>query len=177
MSIYEHQFGFKIQRQQMDRHWKTGYQAADRPPMDRGPSAVSGTRQSGWECRLSELNRPRTVRRPCADRPRQAIKIGQRPQTCYFTPCISSLALHSQKGSPLSFARGWRGQVTHSPTACEKFIQHVVLTVFHNLMDFIKSLHFWDYSDFLSDLELSHSFTNLIGGIVSSTHYECCAKF
>jgi hypothetical protein len=66
---------------------------------------------------------------------------------------------------------------TDSPTACERFNQHVVLTVFHNLMDFIKSLHFWDYSDFLSDLELSHSFTNLIGGIVSTTHYECCAKF
>jgi len=44
-------------------------------------------------------------------------------------------------------------------------------------MDFIKSLQFWDYSDFLSDLELSNSFTNLIGGIVSATHYECRAKF
>jgi hypothetical protein len=65
---------------------------------------------------------------------------------------------------------------TDSSTACEKFNQHVVITVFHNLMDFIKSLQFWDYSDFLSDLELSNGFTNLIGGIVSATLYECCAK-
>jgi hypothetical protein len=35
---------------------------------------------------------------------------------------------------------------------------------------------FGDYSDFLSDLELSNRFTNLIGGIVSATHCECCAK-
>jgi hypothetical protein len=58
----------------------------------------------------------------------------------------------------------------------EKFNQHVVITVFHNLMDFIKSLQFWDYLDFLSDLELSNSFTNLIGGIVSATLHEYCAK-
>jgi hypothetical protein len=43
-------------------------------------------------------------------------------------------------------------------------------------MDFIKSLQLWDYSDFLSDLELSNSFINLIGGIISATHYERCAK-
>jgi hypothetical protein len=30
---------------------------------------------------------------------------------------------------------------------------------------------------FLSDLKLSSSFENLIGGIVGITHYECCAKF
>jgi hypothetical protein len=35
---------------------------------------------------------------------------------------------------------------------------------------------FGDYLDFLSDLELSNRFTNLIGGIVSATHCECCAK-
>jgi hypothetical protein len=35
---------------------------------------------------------------------------------------------------------------------------------------------FGDSSDFLSDLELSNRFTNLIGGIVSATHCECCAK-
>jgi hypothetical protein len=65
---------------------------------------------------------------------------------------------------------------TDSPTACEKFNQHVVITVFHNLMDFIKSRHVWDYLNFLSDLELSNSFTNLIGGIVSATLHEWCAK-
>jgi hypothetical protein len=37
-------------------------------------------------------------------------------------------------------------------------------------------LNVWDYSDFLSGLELSTSFTNLIGGIVSAPLHECCAK-
>jgi hypothetical protein len=41
------------------------------------------------------------------------------------------------------------------------------------LSDFFK---FGDSSDFLSDLELSNGFTNLIGGIDSATHCECCAK-
>ena len=41
------------------------------------------------------------------------------------------------------------------------------------LSDFFK---FGDSSDFLSDLELSNGFTNLIGGIASATHCECCAK-
>jgi hypothetical protein len=59
------------------------------------------------------------------------------------------------------------------PEACEKFDNHVFILVFHNLMDFIK---FGDSSDFLSDLELSNGFTNLIGGIASATHCECCAK-
>jgi hypothetical protein len=40
MSIYEHQFGFEIQRQQMDRHWKIEYQAADRPPYQELDSPV-----------------------------------------------------------------------------------------------------------------------------------------
>jgi hypothetical protein len=35
---------------------------------------------------------------------------------------------------------------------------------------------FGDPSDFLSDLELSNRFTNLVGGIVSATHCECGAK-
>jgi hypothetical protein len=113
MSIYELQFGFEIQNQKMDKHWKTEYQAADRPPMDRGPSAVSGTRQSGEECRLSEFIRLQTVRRPYEDRPRQAVKVGQRQQTYYFHSCNSTLALHSPKGSPLSIVRGRRREVTH----------------------------------------------------------------
>jgi hypothetical protein len=178
MSIYEHQFGFEIQSQQMDRHWKPEYQAADHPPMDRRPSAVSGTGQSGWGCRLSELIRPQTVRRPCADRPRQAVK-SSRGRRLVVSLFASPLLLSTRKRALLCRLRAdGEGKLrTDNPTACEKFNQHVVLTVFHNLMDFIKSLHFWDYSDFLSDLELSHSFTNLIGGIVNTTLYECCAKF
>jgi hypothetical protein len=35
---------------------------------------------------------------------------------------------------------------------------------------------FGDSLDFLSDLELSSGFTNLIGVIASATHCECCAK-
>jgi hypothetical protein len=35
---------------------------------------------------------------------------------------------------------------------------------------------FGDSLDFLSDFELSNGFTNLIGGTVSATHCECCAK-
>jgi hypothetical protein len=70
MSIYEPQFGFEIQNQQVDSNWKNEYQAADRPPMDRGPSAASGTGQSDQPRRPSEIVRARTVRRPSADRPR-----------------------------------------------------------------------------------------------------------
>ena len=96
MSIYKHQFGFEIQNQQVDNNWKNEYQAADRPPMDRGPSAASGTGQSDQQCRPSELIRARTVRRPSADRPRQGSKIGQRPQTCHLCSfALFSLALHS----------------------------------------------------------------------------------
>jgi hypothetical protein len=40
----------------------------------------------------------------------------------------------------------------------------------------INFFKFGDSSDFLSDLELSNGFTNLIGGIASATHCECCAK-
>lgn len=46
MSIYEPQFRFEIQNQQVDSNWQNEYQAADRPPMDRGPSAPSGNGQS-----------------------------------------------------------------------------------------------------------------------------------
>ena len=95
MSIYEHQFGFEIQNQKMYRHWKTEYQAADRPPMDRGPSAASGTGQSDQQCRPSELIRARTVRRPCADRPRQAVKAGRDRRLVICVTCSFSLALHS----------------------------------------------------------------------------------
>jgi hypothetical protein len=178
MSIYEHQFGFEFQNQKVERHWKTEYQDADRPPMDRGPSAASGTGQSDQQCRLSELIRPRTVRRPCADRPRQAVKSGRGHRLVICVLCHFSLALHSPNSLLCRLCAD--GEVmlrSDSPIACEKLNQHVVLTVSHNLMDFVKSLYFWDSSDFLFDLELSHSFTNLIGGIVNTTLSECCAKF
>jgi hypothetical protein len=105
-------------------------------------------------------------------------KAGQRQQTCYF--CSLQLLTRSPLAKRVSFVDfAWTEKRSYARTVrqlVEKFNQHVVITVFCNLMDFIKSLQFWDYSDFLSDLELSNSFTNLIGGIVSATHYECCAK-
>ena len=61
MSIYEHQFGFGIQNQKVDSNWKNEYQAADRPPMDRGPSAASGNGQSDQPRRPSAVP-ARTVR-------------------------------------------------------------------------------------------------------------------
>jgi hypothetical protein len=131
MSIYEHQFRFEIQSQQMDRHWKPEYQVADYPPMDRGPSAVSGTGQSGWGCRLSELIRPRTVRRPCADRLRQAVK-STRGHRLVVSLFASPLSLSTRKRGLLCRLRADReGKLrTDGPTACEKFNQHAVLTWF-----------------------------------------------
>jgi hypothetical protein len=105
-------------------------------------------------------------------------KARQRPQTCYF--CSLQLLSRSPLAKKVSFVDCARTEKRSYAwivrKLVEKFNQHVVITVFHNLMDFIKSLQFWDYWDFLSDLELSNSFTNPIGGIVSATHYECCAK-
>jgi hypothetical protein len=57
------------------------------------------------------------------------------------------------------------------------FHQHVFITVYSNPVDFIKSLQILRLFGFLSDLKLSSRFQNLIGGIVSSTQCECCAKF
>jgi hypothetical protein len=94
MSIYEHQFGFEIQNQKVDRHWKTEYQAVDRPPMDRGPSAASETGQFDQQCRPFDLVRARTVHRPCADRPRQAVKSGRGRRLVICVLCPFSLALH-----------------------------------------------------------------------------------
>jgi hypothetical protein len=53
------------------------------------------------------------------------------------------------------------------------------LTLPYSLKELAKTylfVKFGDYSNFLSDLELSNRFTNLIGGIISATHCECCAK-
>jgi hypothetical protein len=144
MSIYEHQFGFEIQNQKVDRNWKTEYQAADRPPMDRGPSAVSGTGQSGQQCRQSECIRPRTVRRPCADRPRQAVKPGRGSRLVISALCNSSLTLPSPKRSPLSIVHGRRREVTHgqsdslwkSSTNMSSSRYFIILWISSNLFNF-----------------------------------------
>jgi hypothetical protein len=123
------------------------HQGADRPPPLRGPSATGS-------------------------------KAGQRQQTCHFC------SLHLLSRSPLakkslsSIVHGRRREVAHGQFKglWKSSTNMSSSRYFINLMDFIKSLQIWDYSDFLSDLKLSNNFTNLIGGIISATHYECCAK-
>ena len=145
----EHQIRFEIQNQEVDRIWKIEYQAADRPPMDRGPSAVSGSGQSGQKRRQSEVTRARTVHRPCADRPRQALKSSWASQLVTFIHWLSSLTLLTPKGH---FCRLWAdGEVklrTDCPEACGTFNKHVFIPVFHNLMDFIKFLQIWGFFGF-----------------------------
>jgi hypothetical protein len=144
MSIYKHQFGFEIQNQKVDSNWKTEYQAADRPPMDRGPSAASGTGQSDQPRRPSELIRARTVRRPSADRPRQGSKIGQWPQTCHL--CLFALSLLLSTRQILSCVKCARTVKWSCSRTVRQLVatfhQHVFITVSSNLVDFIKSLHF-----------------------------------
>jgi hypothetical protein len=105
-------------------------------------------------------------------------KAEQRQQTCHF--CSLHLLSRSTLAKKVTFVDcAWTEKRSCARTVrklVEKFNQHVIIPVFHNLMYFIKSLQLWDYSDFLPDLELSNSFTNLIGGIISATHYERCAK-
>jgi hypothetical protein len=133
-----------IQNQKVDIIWKIEYQAADRPLMDRGPSTVTGSGQSGQKRRPSEVIRARTVRRPCVDRPRQADKTGRGSQLVISTHCLSSHALHSPKGHFHRLCADREEKLrTDSPKACGKFNKHVFIPVFHNLMDFIKFLQIW----------------------------------
>jgi hypothetical protein len=120
------------------------------------------------------MDRPSPLRGPSATGSKSRAETADLLFPLFATPLSLSTR---QKGLLCRLCADGEGKLrTDSPTACEKFNRHVVITVFHNLMDFIKSIQFWDYSDFLSDLELSNSFTNLIGGIVSATLHECCAK-
>jgi hypothetical protein len=177
MSIYEHQIRFEIQNQKVDRVWKIEYQAADRPPMERGPSAVSGSRQSGLAVQTVWITRARTVHRPCADRPRHAVKFGQRQSTCHFHPLPSLTISTRLKETLVAYERTVKG-------TCARTVRKLAgrSTIMSSSQYFIISwistnfFKFGDSSDFLSDLELSNGFTNLIGGIASATHCECCAK-
>jgi hypothetical protein len=134
----------KFKNQKVDRNWKTEYQAADRPPMDSGTSAVSGTGQSGQQCRQSEYIRMRTVRRPCADRPRQAVKPGRGTRLVISAHCNSSLALLLPKRSPLSIVRGRRREVTYgqsdslwkSSTNMSSSRYFIILWISSNLFNF-----------------------------------------
>jgi hypothetical protein len=178
MSIYEHQFSFEIQKSESGQkleNWVSG-----RGPSAHGQRNIRSIRN--WTVRSAvqtvwihqDADRPPPLRGPSAT----GSKAGQRHQTSYFRSLqLLTRSPFAKKVSFVDCARTEkRSYVRTVRQLVEKFNQHVVITVFHNLMDFIKSLQFWDYLDFLSDLELSNSFTHLIGGIVSATHYECCAK-
>jgi hypothetical protein len=119
ISIYEPQFGFEFQNQQVDRNWKNEYQAADRPPMDRGPSAASGNGQSDLPRRLSAIIRKRTVRRPSADRPRRAEKGAVAADLPVVLIHLFSLALFSPNTLLCRVcADGEVKLCADSPTAC-----------------------------------------------------------
>jgi hypothetical protein len=158
----------KSENGQTLENWVSG-----RGPSAHGPRTIRRIRN--WTVQLGM----QTVwTHQAADRPRQAVKVRQRQQTCYF----HSLQLLSR--SPLakkvsfvdcartekeSYARTVR-QLVKSSTDMSSSRYFIILWISSTL------LNFWDYSDFLSDLELSNSFTNLISGIVSATLHECCAK-
>ena len=124
------------------------HQGADRPPPQRGPSATGQ-------------------------------KKGQSPQTCQLCPFGCSLLLSTRYIlSCVECARTvkWSCVRTVRQLAAT-FPQHVFITVSSNLVDLIKFHQLWDYLGFFSDLKLSSGFQNLIGGIVSSSQYQCYAKF
>jgi hypothetical protein len=56
----------------------------DRPSYQELDSPVRNADSLNSSGRGPSAAPARTVRRPCADRPRQAVKVGQRQQTCYF---------------------------------------------------------------------------------------------
>jgi hypothetical protein len=140
MSIYEHQFGFEIQNQQVDNNWQNEYQAADRPPMVRGPSATSGNEQSVQLRRPSGYIRARTVRRPSADSPRQGSKIAQWPETCHLCSLALSLLLSTRHIlSCVECARTVKCSCVRTVRQlAATFPQHVFITVSSNLVDLIK---------------------------------------
>jgi hypothetical protein len=156
-------------------NWVSG-----RGPSAHGPRTIRSIRN--WTVRLAmqtvwihqAANHSPPLRGPSATGSKSRAEAAGLLFLLFATPLSPSTR---QKGLLCRLCTDGEGKLcTDNPTACEKFNQHVVITVFHNLMDFIKSIQFWDYSDFLSDLKLSNSFTNLIGGIVSATRYECYAK-
>ena len=144
MSIYKHQLGFEIQNQKADSNLKNEYQAADRPPMDRGPSAASGNGQSVQPRRPSAHIRARTVRRPSADRPRQGSKVDQWPQTCHLCSLALPLLLSTRQIlSCVECARTVKCSCVRTVRQLvATFHQHVFITVSSNLVDFIKCLLF-----------------------------------
>jgi hypothetical protein len=163
MSIYELQFGFEIQNQKMDKHWKTEYQAADRPPYQELDSPVRNA-----DCLNSSGRGPFATgsksRAEAADLLFPLLQLLSRSplaKKVSFVDCAST-----EKGS---YARTVR-QLVKSSTDMSSSRYFIISWISSTL------LNFWDYLDFLSDLELSNSFTNLIGGIVSATLHECCAK-
>jgi hypothetical protein len=111
MSIYERQIKFEIQNQKVDKVWRFEYQAVDRLGKDRGPSAISGSRQSKSAEQTVWINRAQTVRSPCADHPRQADKSGRGSHSVTFNGCLS-LTPHAKRWL-LSIVRGRWSELAH----------------------------------------------------------------
>jgi hypothetical protein len=145
--------------------------------MDRGPSAISGSGQSGQKRRQSEV-----IRGGPSAAPAWTVHDSQLRQVeavnLSFLFIVSPLTLSTrQKVTFVDCARTVK-------RSCARTVRKLVESSTNMsssrylIISWISSnfFKFGDYSDFLSDLELSNRFTNLIGGIVSATHCECCAK-
>jgi hypothetical protein len=170
MSIYEHQIRFEIQNQKVDRIWKIEYQAADRPQYQDLDSPVRSVDSLKLPGRRPSVAPARTVR----DRQINHAE----PVNLSLSSIVSPLSLSTRLKVTLvdcvrtvkwSCARVVR-KLVGSSTNMSSSRYFIISWISSNFFKFGDSL------DFLSDLELSNRFTNLIGGIVSATHCECCAQ-
>jgi hypothetical protein len=111
----------------------------------RGPSDVSGSGQSEATDQTVWIDRARTVRRPLTDRPRQADKSGRGSQFVTFNACLLSHTPHAKSDSWRLRADGGPKLRTDCPGDCWKFINHVFILVFQNLMEFVWFIQLWEF--------------------------------
>jgi hypothetical protein len=142
----------------------------------------SGVTIRFWTVRVSRadslnyqgMNRPPSLCGPSAT----CIYVRKRQLNGHFHPLLSPLTLSTRlKETLVDCERTMK-------RTCARTVRKLVgsSTIMYSsqyfkiswiLSDFFR---FGDSSDFLSDLELSSGFTNMIGGIANVTHCECCAK-
>jgi hypothetical protein len=177
ISMYERQIKFEIQNQKMDKVWKFEYQAADRPKKDHGQSGIRSGQSEPAE-QTVWIDRTRTVRRPCMDRLQQADKSARGSQSVTFNGCLPLSHTPHTKRSLLSIVSGRWSELGHrlsgSLLEVHQLCLHLSISTFHGICVIYSTL--WILGVFLSGLELGSGFTNMIGGIASVTHCECCAK-
>jgi hypothetical protein len=90
---------------------------------------------------------------------------------------VVSLSHHTPKGDSCRLcADGEANLRTDCPGIARSFSTMSSSRYFKISWTLSDLFKFGDSSDFLSDLELSSGFTNMIGGIASVTHCECCGK-